>query len=162
MSNNSLSVIILAAGKGSRMKSDLPKVMHKVAGCEMINHVINNAKILKPKNINIIASSEIMQYCNDIKQDHSDINLNFIIQHEKLGTGHALKIALQNITQQDLGQKIIILYADTPLVSSQTIDNLIAMFLYSVIQFHVLYISYQLYLRIQLSHQLLFLYLHIL
>ena len=126
MSNNSLSVIILAAGKGSRMKSDLPKVMHKVAGCEMINHVINNAKILKPKNINIIASSEIMQYCNDIKQDHSDINLNFIIQHEKLGTGHALKIALQNITQQDLGQKIIILYADTPLVSSQTIDNLIA------------------------------------
>ncbi len=125
MSNNSLSVIILAAGKGTRMKSDLPKVMHKVAGCEMINHVINNAKILKPKNINIISSSETMQYRDDIKQYHSDLNLNFIIQHEKLGTGHALKIALQNIKQQDLGQKIIILYADTPLVSSQTIDNLI-------------------------------------
>ena len=53
---NNLSILILAAGKGTRMKSDLPKVLHKVANREMLNLVIDEAKTLKPKNITILIS----------------------------------------------------------------------------------------------------------
>jgi bifunctional UDP-N-acetylglucosamine pyrophosphorylase/glucosamine-1-phosphate N-acetyltransferase len=125
MKYNSLSVIILAAGKGSRMKSDLPKVMHKVAGCEMLNHVINNAKSLSPKNINLILSYDMIQYKDYISSCHSEIEIKYILQQDPKGTGHAIKVALENIKKQDLGQDIVVLYADTPLLKPLTIAKLV-------------------------------------
>ncbi len=123
MIDNSLSIIILAAGKGTRMKSTLPKVLHKVAGREMINLVIDSAKQLKPKNITIVVSEDVLEFKDRIINEHPSIKINFIVQQEKLGTGHAVKIALEKI-KKDIAQKCLILYGDTPLLSSKNIQNI--------------------------------------
>ena len=119
-STYSTSIIILAAGKGTRMKSKLPKVLHKVAGREMINLVIDSAKTINPKNITIVVSQDILSLQDQIQQQHKDVELKFVLQEEKLGTGHAVKIALEEINQ-NIGDRCLVLYGDTPLLSSDTI-----------------------------------------
>ena len=115
----SVSTIILAAGKGTRMKSDLPKVMHKIAGREMVNLVIDEVKTINPHNITVVISDEMEQFQNQITQPHPNTHINFAIQRERNGTGHAVNIGVENI--DDLGEKVIILYGDTPLTSHKTI-----------------------------------------
>ena len=78
-----LSIIILAAGKGTRMKSDLPKVMHKVANREMINLVIDEAKTLNPLNITIVASDEMQDSFHKITQNHPEVKISFALQKER-------------------------------------------------------------------------------
>ncbi len=123
MSQN-LSIIILAAGKGTRMKSDLPKVMHKVAGREMLNMVIDTAKKSEPKNIAIVISEEMEQFKEKIIETHPEIKISFAIQKERKGTAHAVKTGLSAI--EKLGSKVLILYGDTPLISPHIIDKMIA------------------------------------
>lgn len=118
--NSTTSIIILAAGKGTRMKSSLPKVLHKVAGREMVNLVIDSAKAVNPKNITLVVSQDILDLKQQIQQQHNDINLKFVLQEEKLGTGHAVKVALEEIAQ-DIGDRCLVLYGDTPLLSADTI-----------------------------------------
>lgn len=120
---DSLSIIILAAGKGTRMKSDLPKVMHKVANREMLNLVIDEAKTLNPQNITIVISSEMTKFKPQTLKTHSEVTINFVEQKKRLGTGHAVSTALKNIS--NLGQKLLILYGDTPLVSQNSLKQMI-------------------------------------
>lgn len=115
----SLSVIILAAGKGTRMKSQMPKVMHKIAGSEMINLVIKSACHLNPQNISIVISQELEPFKEKIIKAHPNQNISFILQNQRLGTAHAAKIALEKI--ENLGEKTLILYGDTPLIESETL-----------------------------------------
>lgn len=122
MSEN-ISVIILAAGKGTRMKSELPKVMHKVAGREMLNMVIDEAKTLNPKNITIVASDEITNFQAHILEAHPDIHISFAMQKERNGTAHAVSTGLATIS--DLGEKTLVLYGDTPLVSRNTLKTMV-------------------------------------
>jgi len=119
---NNLSIIILAAGKGSRMKSDLPKVMHKVANREMLNLVIDEAKILNPKNITIVVSQEMQNSQEKILKNHPEIKISFALQKERKGTAHAVSTALENIL--DLGEKTLILYGDTPLTTHATLEKM--------------------------------------
>jgi bifunctional UDP-N-acetylglucosamine pyrophosphorylase/glucosamine-1-phosphate N-acetyltransferase len=119
---NNLSIIILAAGKGSRMKSDLPKVMHKVANREMLNLVIDEAKILNPKNIMIVVSEEMQNSQEKILKNHPGIKISFALQKERKGTAHAVSTALENIS--DLGEKTLILYGDTPLTTHTTLEKM--------------------------------------
>jgi len=118
-----LSILILAAGKGTRMKSDLPKVMHKVANREMLNMVIDEAKILNPKNITIVVSEEMENFQEKIIRTHPETKISFTLQKERKGTAHAVSTGLQNL--ENLGEKLLILYGDTPLTSHVTLKKMI-------------------------------------
>ncbi len=120
---NNLSIIILAAGKGTRMKSELPKVMHKVAGREMLNLVIDEAKALNPQNITIVVSTEMQSTQEKILKDHPEVKISFVLQKERKGTAHAVSTGLENLT--DLGEQLLILYGDTPLTSRLTMHKMV-------------------------------------
>ncbi len=114
-----LSVIILAAGKGTRMKSSLPKVLHKIAHKPMVEHIIDNVGALGCDNINLVYG-----HGGDLlKGALSAHNVNWCLQAEQLGTGHAVMQALDNIKDND---DVLILVGDAPLISSQTLSNLVA------------------------------------
>ena len=88
----SLSVVILAAGKGTRMFSENPKVLHSLAEKPMLQYVIDAAKKLEPENINVIIGHKAVK----VKEALSHEEVNWIIQKEQLGTGHAVKFAIEN------------------------------------------------------------------
>lgn len=119
-----LSIIILAAGKGTRMKSDLPKVMHKVAAREMLNMVIDEAKKLKPKNICVVISAEFKSFEQKIIDEHHDCKIIFALQHERKGTAHAVQTGLSELPK--LGEKVLVLYGDTPLIEEKTLREMLA------------------------------------
>lgn len=121
-----ISIIILSAGKGTRMKSNLPKVMHKVAGREMLNMVIDEAKKLNPQNITLVVSSEMETFYDQIKNEHKNQQIDFVIQNERKGTGHAVSCATTTFNDnKKLHKKVLILYGDTPLISHQTLEKML-------------------------------------
>ena len=121
-----ISVIILSAGKGTRMKSSLPKVMHKVAGREMLNMVIDEAKKLNPQNITLVVSSEMETFYDQIKNEHKNQQIDFVVQNERKGTGHAVSCATTTFNDnKKLHKKVLILYGDTPLISHQTLEKML-------------------------------------
>lgn len=118
-----LNVVILAAGKGTRMQSDLPKVLHRIAGKTMLDHVVDSAKALKPDAIIVVTGhgAELVQ------QSFSKDSPLFVLQQPQLGTGHAVQ---QTVSQLLGGENpkdtTLILYGDVPMVQSQTMQNLLA------------------------------------
>lgn len=115
----SLSVVILAAGKGTRMCSALPKVLHKIADKPMVQHVIDTVKDIGAENIHLIYGhgGEKMQ------ATLNETDLNWIKQSEQLGTGHAMQIAQPHFKANE---KILMVYGDVPLLSEETLQRLIA------------------------------------
>ena len=113
------SVVILAAGKGTRMYSDLPKVLHAIAGKPMVKHVIDTVSQLGAKQIHLVYGhgAELLQ------QRLADENVNWVLQAEQLGTGHAMQQAAP-FFQDD--ETIVMLYGDGPLISAETIQQLIS------------------------------------
>ncbi len=123
---NNISIIILSAGKGTRMKSELPKVMHRVAGREMVNMVIDEAKKLNPKNITLVVSPEMEIFYNKIKNEHKNQQIDFVIQKERKGTGHAVSCTMSTFNDnKKLHKKVLILYGDTPLISHKTLEKML-------------------------------------
>ena len=116
------SIIILAAGKGTRMKSDLPKVMHKVAGLEMLNMVISAASELNLQEISIVVSEEFTQFEQKIFDQNPNINLSFVTQIERSGTGNAAFVGFKSLTKP--ADKILVLYGDTPLLKKETLQEM--------------------------------------
>lgn len=112
-----LKVVILAAGKGTRMKSVLPKVLQPLAGKSLLAHVVATAKKLNPAEIIAVVGHQ----AELVKQEFAAEGLVFVEQTEQLGTGHAVKQALPHINDDDL---VLILYGDVPLTSLQTLENL--------------------------------------
>ena len=119
MTNKALSVVILAAGKGTRMYSDLPKVLHKVAGKPMVKHVIDTANQLGAENVHLIYGhgGELMRECL------ANESVNWVFQAEQLGTAHAVQQAAPFFKDDE---NIVILYGDAPLVTKETLEKLIA------------------------------------
>ncbi|MFT4924073.1 MAG: bifunctional UDP-N-acetylglucosamine pyrophosphorylase/glucosamine-1-phosphate N-acetyltransferase [Phenylobacterium sp.] len=114
-----LSVVILAAGKGTRMRSSLPKVLHPIAHQSMLEHVIDAAKALNPDDIQLVYG-----FGGDQMQQHiTDPDIQWALQSEQLGTGHAVKQAMPDIKDED---DVLILYADVPLIRVETLQKLIA------------------------------------
>lgn len=119
MSNSSLSVVILAAGKGTRMYSDLPKVLHPLAGKPMVQHVIDTALKLGAQNVHLVYG-----HGGDLlKEKLSDQPLNWVLQAEQLGTGHAMQQAAPHFSDDE---DILMLYGDVPLISGETLQRLLA------------------------------------
>jgi len=115
-----LDIVILAAGKGTRMKSALPKVLHKVGGKSLVSHVIDTAKNLGSDNINLV----IGHGADRIKEQLNDASLHYVLQQQQLGTGHAVQQALPNLREDSV---CLILYGDVPLTSGQTLAELVAL-----------------------------------
>jgi len=114
----SLNIIILAAGKGRRMYSSLPKVMHKVGGSTMLEHVLIASKKLKPKTINVVINSKT----NDIKKSFKQYDVNWYIQLKQNGTADAVKTVLPHLADNE---KVLVLYADTPLIDYKLLEKFI-------------------------------------
>lgn len=119
-----VNFVVLAAGKGTRMYSDLPKVMHHVAGTPMINVLLNEMKLCNPHSSTLVVAQEGEQV---ITESISNIELgakNFVIQKERLGTGHAAKLALEKCEDSELAGVLVILYGDTPFIRKETVFSL--------------------------------------
>ena len=114
----SLHIIILAAGKGTRMQSYLPKVLHKIANLPLLEHVLITAGKLNPAKIHVIYGD----HGDLLRQTLAAYQVNWIPQVEQLGTAHAVMQALPFV--QD-ASKILILYGDVPLIQPQTLTQLI-------------------------------------
>lgn len=115
----SLSVVILAAGKGTRMRSSLPKVLHTIADKPMVGHVIDAARCLNSENIYVVYG-----FGGDVLQANiQGEDLTFVEQAEQLGTGHAVDMASPHIKDED---DVLVLYGDVPLTRVDTLDQLIA------------------------------------
>ncbi len=113
-----LNVVILAAGKGTRMRSELPKVLHPVAHKPMVEHVIDTAKALGSETVNLVYG-----YGGDkLRAAVSDASLNWVLQAEQLGTGHAVARAVPHISDDDT---VLVLYGDVPLIQAQTLRALL-------------------------------------
>lgn len=117
MSNSAMSVVILAAGKGTRMYSDLPKVLHTLAGKPMVQHVIDAANELGARQVNLVYG-----HGGDLlKKTLCDDKLNWVLQAEQLGTGHAMQQAAPFFADDE---DILMLYGDVPLISVETLTRL--------------------------------------
>jgi len=116
---NDLSLIILAAGKGTRFKSALPKVLHPLAGRPLIQYVLEAADPLEPAGICLIIGHQSEQ----IRQALSSLELEFVLQEPQLGTGHALQVS-REFWEKRAGN-LLILYGDVPLISTQTLRKLV-------------------------------------
>jgi len=111
-------VIILAAGKGTRMQSDKPKVLAPLAQRPLLAHVIDTAKQLNADALHIV----IGHGAEHVKQTFQNNDVNWCLQSKQLGTGHAVKIALPEIPNDD---NVIVLYGDVPLIQAATLTPLL-------------------------------------
>lgn len=115
----SLDIVILAAGQGTRMRSALPKVLHPVAGKSMLGHVIDTARQLQPHSIQVV----IGHGAEAVRERLAASDLNFVLQAEQLGTGHAVAQALPALS----AERVLILYGDVPLIAAETLQRLLAL-----------------------------------
>ncbi len=114
----SLSVVILAAGQGKRMKSDLPKVLQPLAGRPLLGHVIKTAKLLNPTALHVVYGHG----GEAVKKALAHEDLKWALQAEQLGTGHAVAQAMTGIEDDEL---VLVLYGDVPLIRIGTLEALI-------------------------------------
>jgi bifunctional UDP-N-acetylglucosamine pyrophosphorylase/glucosamine-1-phosphate N-acetyltransferase len=111
--------IILAAGQGKRIKSNLPKVLHKVAGKEMVNHVIDTIRSAGINDVNVI----IGKGAELVKEKTTSREVSYSMQLEQLGTGHAVKCAKDFFKDKD--GVVAVFTGDAPLITNCTVENLI-------------------------------------
>jgi bifunctional UDP-N-acetylglucosamine pyrophosphorylase / glucosamine-1-phosphate N-acetyltransferase len=114
-----VDVVVLAAGKGTRMHSALPKVLHELAGKPLLSHVLDAAKSLPDCQLSVV----IGHGAEVIKQRFAGENINWVMQEEQLGTGHAVQQALPLLSEY---ATVLVLYGDVPLISKATLEALIA------------------------------------
>jgi bifunctional UDP-N-acetylglucosamine pyrophosphorylase/glucosamine-1-phosphate N-acetyltransferase len=120
MSKEDVHIVVLAAGKGTRMKSDLPKVLHHVAGKPMIEHVLTQANALSPKSTVVVVGHQAAAVqAALVKQS----GLSFVVQEPQLGTAHALLTAEPAL--QSAGGTLILLSGDVPLLKAKTLAKLL-------------------------------------
>lgn len=118
--NKELRVIILAAGKGTRMNSDLPKVLHKLNGKALLDFVLDESELLNPIEIILVVGFKKEQV---ISHTENRINLKYVTQIEQLGTGHAV-LQTEELLKNNKGH-IIILYGDVPNIKASTLRPII-------------------------------------
>jgi bifunctional UDP-N-acetylglucosamine pyrophosphorylase/glucosamine-1-phosphate N-acetyltransferase len=113
-----ISVVILAAGQGKRMKSDLPKVLQPVAGRPLLQHVIDSARELSASDIHVVYGHGGER----VRETLAAENVTWALQAEQLGTGHAVQQAMPAVPDDHL---VLILFGDVPLVQAATMQRLV-------------------------------------
>ncbi len=114
-----LAVVILAAGQGTRMKSEKPKVLHQLMGKTLIRHVLDAVLPLKPEKISVIVGYQ----GEEVRKELQDYPVSFADQKQQLGTGHALQQAQTDLAGFD--GSVLVLCGDTPLLCTETLGNLV-------------------------------------
>ena len=117
MSQNPLHIVILAAGKGTRMYSKLPKVLHEIGGESMVARVIDTAQSLQPQSTVVVIGHGKEKVLERVARD-----VVWVEQTEQLGTGHAVKTALPHLPAEG---RTLVLYGDVPLIDATTLQNLL-------------------------------------
>lgn len=115
-----IEVVILAAGKGTRMRSNRPKVMHLLAGKPLLAHVVDSASKLRPTAIHLI----IGHGAESVQDYFPESKVNYVFQHQQLGTGHAVQQVLPHLAKDSV---TLILYGDVPLISECTLRSLLSL-----------------------------------
>lgn len=115
-----IDVVILAAGQGSRMRSKLPKVLHALAGKPLVKHVIDTAKQLKNTSLQVI----IGHGAELVKERFANEDIQWVVQQQQLGTGHAVQQALPFLKEESV---TLILYGDVPLTRLSTLENMVSL-----------------------------------
>ncbi len=115
-----LTVAILAAGKGTRMASTLPKVLHKLSGKTLLQRVINSCNELKPDKIFIIVGHKSKEVEDSVLKNK---NIHFIVQNPQKGTGHAIQVLSKQVKKHE--GKLLVLNGDVPLIKAETLKGLI-------------------------------------
>lgn len=113
-----LNIVVLAAGKGTRMRSKLPKVLHVLAGESLLSRVLNTARDLGSKNLCVVVGHGAEQ----VRAATSAIDVNFVEQKPQLGTGHALQLAASHLND---AYPTLVLYGDVPLTQLSTLQKLV-------------------------------------
>src|SRR5688500_1473726 len=113
-----LEIVVLAAGQGKRMRSQLAKVLHPLAGRPLLAHVLAAAQALAPRKIVVVHGHGADQ----VRSFFKDAPVQWVLQAEQLGTGHAVQ---QAMPQLSLDADILILYGDVPLVRPETLKRLL-------------------------------------
>ena len=123
--NEAIDVVIMAAGKGTRMKSKLPKVLHPLAGFALVHHVLGTAAALGARNAVLITghgAAAVEAACAPLATAASGLTLQFVRQEPQLGTGHAVQQAVPVLPDDGM---VVVLSGDVPLTSVQTLQDLI-------------------------------------
>jgi len=115
-----LTVAILAAGKGTRMESSLPKVLHKLSGKTLLQRVIDSCNKLKPDRIFIIIGHKSKEVEESVLKNK---NIHFIVQTPQKGTGHAIQVLSEQVKKHE--GKLLVLNGDVPLIKYETLQKLI-------------------------------------
>ena len=115
-----LTVLVLAAGKGTRMKSERPKVLHPLAGRSMIHHVLTTAAALAPERAVVVLAPDMGAVAAEV--DRGPLAAVIAHQEPQLGTGHAVMVARQHLPSRG---EVLVLYGDTPLVAIDTLQELL-------------------------------------
>ncbi len=115
----SLEIVVLAAGKGTRMSSNIPKVLHSLGGQPLLQHVLKCARSTGAAAISVVYGHG----GDDVPEAISDPSIRWVLQERQLGTGHAVKLAMD---QADGGAIVLVMYGDIPLIEPETLARLVA------------------------------------
>ena len=113
-----LSIVILAAGKGKRMVSSIPKVMHLLGGVSLLERVVQTAQSLHPKKIHVVYGNG----GSTLPESLPHLPVHWVFQKEQLGTGHAVLQALPACSDDE---RVLVLYGDVPVISAHTLRQLL-------------------------------------
>jgi len=117
----SITVVILGAGKGTRMKSKKTKILHEIGGIPIYLHALNSTEGLVPSKTLFVTSRDNQALIESLQ--HFDVKADVVIQDEQLGTGDAVAVALQSLPE--LTGIVVVLYGDTPFVKTSTLTKLV-------------------------------------
>jgi len=116
-----IAVVILAAGKGTRMKSGRPKVLHPLAGRPLLEHALSLADVLEPDRIVVVTSENLRDAAASLEAPRAPVTT--VVQEPQLGTGHAVMMARDAL--QGFEGDVLVLFADTPLIRPNTMHALL-------------------------------------
>ncbi|MFJ3925497.1 bifunctional UDP-N-acetylglucosamine diphosphorylase/glucosamine-1-phosphate N-acetyltransferase GlmU [Streptomyces sp. NPDC090022] len=122
--NRPAAVVVLAAGEGTRMKSATPKVLHEICGRSLVGHVVAASRELAPAHLVVVvghAREQVTAHLAGI-----DAGVRTAVQYEQNGTGHAVRMALQELASEDVSGTVIVVCGDTPLLTGETLRGLAA------------------------------------
>jgi bifunctional UDP-N-acetylglucosamine pyrophosphorylase/glucosamine-1-phosphate N-acetyltransferase len=120
--NRPAAVVVLAAGEGTRMKSKTPKVLHEIAGRSLVGHVVSAARELEPEQLVVVVGHASEQVKGHLAAHYEGTRTAF--QAEQNGTGHAVRMALEELGQAPDGT-VVVVCGDTPLLSGETLSALV-------------------------------------
>lgn len=121
-----MEIVVLAAGKGTRMYSDSPKVMHSIGGKPMLEHVIDCALDLNPQKVHIVVGFGAESVRQALGSHAKAALFNWVEQLEQLGTGHAVSQAIDDIDTDAAANPVLVLFGDVPMITPETLKEVVS------------------------------------